>query len=64
MCGAKRPLVDMGLPEGKLVWRQGDGGRTDAPNMEYFLAWADPFFGRPSVFAVLVHGVSLAARFV
>ena len=52
--GAKMPPVNTGLLEGKLAWRQDDGGHTDAPNMKYFLAWADQFFNRPSVFAGLV----------
>jgi hypothetical protein len=45
------PAVNTGLLEGKLAWRQDDGGHTDAPNMKYFLGWADKFMGRPSVFA-------------
>jgi hypothetical protein len=47
------PGVNTGLLEGKLAWRQHDGGHTDAPNMKYFLAWADKFMARPSVFAGL-----------
>jgi len=44
------PPVNTGLLEGQLAWRQHDGGHTDAPNMKYFLGWADKLFGRPSVF--------------
>lgn len=46
------PQVNTGLLEGKLAWRQDDGGHTDAPNMKYFLGWVDRFIGRPSVFSV------------
>lgn len=45
------PPVNKGLLEGKLAWRQDDGGHTDAPNMKYFLGWVDRFIGRPSVFS-------------
>ena len=44
------PPVNTGLLEGQLAWRQDDGGHTDAPNMKYFLGWADKFWGWPSVF--------------
>jgi len=44
------PPVNKGLLEGQLAWRQDDGGHTDAPNMKYFLGWADKFWGRASVF--------------
>lgn len=37
------PPVNTGLLEGQLAWRQHDGGHTDAPNMKYFLQWADHF---------------------
>ena len=30
---------------GQLAWRQHDGGHTDAPNMKYFIQWADKFIG-------------------
>jgi hypothetical protein len=49
----RMPGVNTGLLEGKLAWRQHDGGHTDAPNMKYFLAWADKFMVRPSVFGGL-----------
>jgi hypothetical protein len=41
----KMPAVNVGLLDGKLAWRQHDGGHTDAPNMKYFIAWADRFIG-------------------
>jgi hypothetical protein len=42
---AKMPPVNHGLLDGQLAWRQHDGGHTDAPNMKYFLQWADKFIG-------------------
>jgi hypothetical protein len=33
------------LLEGDLAWRQHDGGHTDAPNMKYFIEWADKLIG-------------------
>ncbi|HUI44114.1 MAG TPA: acetylxylan esterase [Terriglobia bacterium] len=42
---AKMPPVNAGLLGGQLAWRQDDGGHTDAPNMKYFLKWADGFMG-------------------
>lgn len=42
---AKMPPVNDGLLNGQLAWRQDDGGHTDAPNMIYFLRWADKFIG-------------------
>lgn len=42
---AKMPPVNVGLLDGQLAWRQHDGGHTDAPNMKYFLRWADGFIG-------------------
>lgn len=38
---AKMPPVNDGLLGGRLAWRQDDGGHTDAPNMKYFIEWAD-----------------------
>jgi hypothetical protein len=38
---AKMPPVNSGLLEGELAWRQHDGGHTDAPNVKYFIQWAD-----------------------
>lgn len=45
---AKMPPVNTGLLDGELAWRQHDGGHTDAPNMKYFIKWADRFMGRKS----------------
>jgi hypothetical protein len=42
---AKMPPVNEGLLAGQLAWRQHDGGHTDAPNMKYFIEWADKFIG-------------------
>jgi hypothetical protein len=42
----KMPAVNVGLLNGQLAWRQHDGGHTDAPNVKYFIAWADKFIGR------------------
>jgi len=39
----KMPPVNTGLLDGQLAWRQHDGGHTDAPNIKYFIAWADKF---------------------
>jgi hypothetical protein len=38
---AKMPPVNTGLLDGQLAWRQHDGGHTDAPNIKYFIKWAD-----------------------
>ena len=38
---ARMPGVNVGLLDGELAWRQHDGGHTDAPNIKYFLKWAD-----------------------
>jgi len=43
---AKMPPVNSGLLDGQLAWRQHDGGHTDAPNMKYFILWADKLIGR------------------
>ncbi len=43
---AKMPPVNEGHLGGELAWRQHDGGHTDAPNMKYFIQWADKFMGR------------------
>ncbi len=45
---AKMPSVNVGLLDGELAWRQHDGGHTDAPNMKYFILWADKLIGRTS----------------
>jgi (4-O-methyl)-D-glucuronate---lignin esterase len=45
---APMPPVNHGLLDGQLAWRQHDGGHTDAPNMKYFIEWADKFIGHAS----------------
>lgn len=45
---APMPPVNDGLLDGRLAWRQHDGGHTDAPNMKYFIAWADKWIGHSS----------------
>ena len=42
---AEMPAVNQGLLDGALAWRQDDGGHTDAPNMRYFIEWADKAIG-------------------
>lgn len=42
---AKMPPVNEGLLDGQLAWRQHDGGHTDAPNMKWFLQWANKLIG-------------------
>lgn len=42
---APMPAVNHGLLGGKLAWRQDDGGHTDAPNVIYFIHWANKWFG-------------------
>lgn len=42
---ATMPPVNHGLLDGQLAWRQHDGGHTDAPNVKYFIQWADRFIG-------------------
>ncbi|RYE01977.1 MAG: acetylxylan esterase, partial [Sphingobacteriaceae bacterium] len=39
----KMPPVNTSLLNGELAWRQHDGGHTDAPNVKYFIQWADTF---------------------
>ena len=39
------PPVNQGLLNGQLAWRQHDGGHTDAPNIKYFIQWADGLMG-------------------
>ena len=43
---AVKPPIGTGLLEGQLAWRQHEGGHTDAPNVKYFIAWADRWMGR------------------
>jgi hypothetical protein len=40
---APLPPVNQGLLDGQLAWRQDDGGHTDAPNVKYFISWAERF---------------------
>ena len=35
------PPYNTDMLDGDLAWRQHDGGHTDAPNMKYFIAWAN-----------------------
>jgi hypothetical protein len=44
---ANMPPVNQGLLTGQLAWRQHDGGHTDAPNMKWFIQWANGFIGHP-----------------
>jgi hypothetical protein len=37
----KMPPYNTSMLDGQLAWRQHDGGHTDAPNMKYFIQWAD-----------------------
>jgi hypothetical protein len=41
----RMPPVKEGLLDGELAWRQHDGGHTDAPNVRYFIQWADTKIG-------------------
>ena len=43
---AQMPPVLDGLLDGELAWRQDAGGHTDAPNVKYFIEWADKKMGR------------------
>lgn len=52
---AKMPGVNVGLLDGELAWRQDDGGHTDAPNMKYFIQWADGFMKAGSTGAETGH---------
>ena len=42
---AKMPPVNEGHLDGELAWRQHDGGHTDAPNMKWFIQWANKLIG-------------------
>jgi lysophospholipase L1-like esterase len=42
---AELPPVNQGLLDGRLAWRQHDGGHTDAPNWKYFIPWANRELG-------------------
>ena len=37
----KMPPYNTSMLDGELAWRQHDGGHTDAPNMKYFIPWAN-----------------------
>ncbi len=39
------PPMNQALLDGQLAWRQHDGGHTDAPNMKWFIQWADKLIG-------------------
>jgi lysophospholipase L1-like esterase len=39
------PAVNQSLLDGRLAWRQHDGGHTDAPNWKYFIPWANRELG-------------------
>jgi len=43
---AKMPPVNSGLLDGQLAWRQHGGGHTDAPNMKFFIQWANKLIGK------------------
>ncbi len=43
----KMPPVLTGLLNGELAWRQHTGGHTDAPNVKYFIEWANKKIGQP-----------------
>jgi hypothetical protein len=45
----KMPAVNTGLLDGELAWRQHDGGHTDAPNVKYFIEWAEKMMGRSKI---------------
>jgi hypothetical protein len=45
---AVKPPIGTNLLDGELAWRQHEGGHTDAPNMKYFIQWADREMGRKS----------------
>ena len=38
---AKMPPYNTGLLDGRLAWRQHDGGHTDGPNWRHFIPWAN-----------------------
>jgi hypothetical protein len=40
---AQMPPVNTGLLDGRIAWRQHDGGHEDRSNMKYFIAWANKF---------------------
>jgi hypothetical protein len=42
---AKMPPYNTDVLDGRLAWRQHDGGHTDWPNMKYFISWASRELG-------------------
>jgi hypothetical protein len=42
---ATLPAVNESVLDGKLAWRQHDGGHTDGPNWKYFIPWANRELG-------------------
>ncbi len=42
----KMPAVNVDMLDGRLAWRQHEGGHTDAPNMKHFIRWADKWMDR------------------
>jgi hypothetical protein len=52
----KMPAVNAGLLDGQLAWRQHDGGHTDAPNVKYFIQWADKWVKSPPAVSVGAQG--------
>jgi hypothetical protein len=47
----KMPPVNTDLLGGALAWRQHDGGHTDAPNVKYFIAWAQKMMAQDKAVA-------------
>jgi GH35 family endo-1,4-beta-xylanase/lysophospholipase L1-like esterase len=43
----KMPDVNVDMLDGRLAWRQHDGGHTDEPNVEHFIRWAQSQSGVP-----------------
>ena len=41
----RMPAVNVSLLDGRLAWRQHDGGHTDGPNWKYFIPWANRELG-------------------
>jgi hypothetical protein len=37
--------MNQGMLDGQHAWRQYDGGHTGAPNMKWFIQWADKMIG-------------------
>ena len=42
----KMPAVNVDMLDGELAWRQHDGGHTDEPNVDHFIAWAGKRFAK------------------